>query len=113
MHGIILGLAILANRCIPTTTQCFVCSAGPEDVKGLMFTCTRAKNVWGSMGLMDIISGAACVDRLSSTVLEELLRRQNNKSPVLGHVGLNEFIIETINRTTCEHRRSCGYDPYI
>ena len=84
---------MLANRHIPTLGQCQVCSSGPKDIKHLMFTCSQAEDVWKSPGLQDIIMKATYVYRSGSIVLEEPLHRQNNKSLVVGQVGLTEMII--------------------
>ena len=93
LHGILPGLSILAKRHIPTWAQCPVCSRGPEDIKPMVFTCYRAKQVWHSLGILDIIEEAARLDRSGSVALEDILRRPNNKSPVPGHVVLKELIV--------------------
>ena len=58
-----------------------------------MFTCYRAKQVSRALGILDIVEEVTRIDRSGSIVLEEILRRSNNKSPVLGHVGLKELIV--------------------
>ena len=93
LHGILLGLAVLGNRHIPTIGQCPVCTKGAKDIKHLMFTCYRAKQVWRALGILDIIEEVTRIDRSGSIILEEILRRPNNKSPILGHVGLKELIV--------------------
>uniref|UniRef100_A0A8R7QFL0 Reverse transcriptase zinc-binding domain-containing protein n=1 Tax=Triticum urartu TaxID=4572 RepID=A0A8R7QFL0_TRIUA len=93
LHGFLSGLAVLANRHIPPTGQCLIYTKGAEDIKHLMFTCYRAKQVWRALGILDIVEEVTRIDRSGSIVLEEILRRSNNKSPVLGHVGLKELIV--------------------
>jgi hypothetical protein len=57
---------------------------GLEDIRHLMFTCRRAKEVWKLLGLEEVIDNAVCLDRSGSVVLEEILRSPIKKSPVLG-----------------------------
>uniref|UniRef100_A0A8R7V853 Reverse transcriptase zinc-binding domain-containing protein n=1 Tax=Triticum urartu TaxID=4572 RepID=A0A8R7V853_TRIUA len=85
-------MCILSNRHIKVNPQCPVCKSGPEDIRHLIFTCTRAKEVWGKLGLLEDINLALCVDRSGSVVLEELLTNPLKKSPVLGQLGLQEMI---------------------
>ena len=84
LHGTVPGMCILNNRHIKVNPQCPVCKSGPEDIRHLIFTCTRAKEVWGKLGLLEDINLALCVDRSGSVVLEELLTNPLKKSPVLG-----------------------------
>jgi hypothetical protein len=75
-HGTIPGMAILADRHIPVSPQCPVCSQGQEDILHLIFSCRRAKEIWHSLGLTDVIN-SALLDRSASIVLEGILRNQN------------------------------------
>jgi hypothetical protein len=36
---------------------------GSEDIRHLMFTCKRAKEVWKSLGLEEVIDNVVCLDR--------------------------------------------------
>lgn len=63
LHGILPGLAILANRHIPTRCQCPVCTKGAEDIKHLMFTCYQAKQVWRALGILYITEEATNIDK--------------------------------------------------
>jgi hypothetical protein len=69
-------MTILADRYIPVSPQCPVCSQGPEDILHLIFSCRRAKETWHSLGLTDAIN-SALLDRSGSVVLEGILRNQN------------------------------------
>jgi hypothetical protein len=57
-----------------------------------MFTCNRAKKIWKSLGLDEVIDKALLLDRSGSMVFEELLRSPRKKSHVLGQLGLQETI---------------------
>jgi hypothetical protein len=92
LHGTVPGMCILCNRHIKVNPQCPICKSGPEDIRHLIFTCKRAKEVWGKLGLQEEIDKALCVDRSGSVVLEELFRSPIRKSPVLGQLGLQETI---------------------
>ena len=56
LHGTVPGLAVLAGRHIKTSAQCPICKQGPEDIKHLMFTCVRARQVWKSLGVLKEIN---------------------------------------------------------
>lgn len=86
-------MVVLANRHIPVTGQCLICLMGPEDIKHLMFSCVHARQVWLSLGILDVVEDDSKLDKSGSVVLEEIMRRPSNKSLVLGHVGLKEIII--------------------
>jgi hypothetical protein len=68
---------------LPISGQCLVCAQGAEDVKHLIFTCNRARDVWESLGLKEIIQEASVVDRSGSAILEEILLNDFRKPPVL------------------------------
>ena len=70
----------------------FYLPPGAEDIRHLAFTCERAKQVWKSLELNDIISRALNTDRSVSVALEELLRYPVKKSPVLSQLGMQETI---------------------
>jgi hypothetical protein len=92
LHGVLPGMAILANRHIKVSTQCPVCKNGPEDICHVLFGCLRAKEVWGELGMLEVIEHAMMVDRSGSVVLEHILRSPNSKIPQLQHVNLHEII---------------------
>jgi ribonuclease HI len=92
LHGLIPGMAILANRHIKVPAQCPICKMGAEDIMHLMFTCSRAKEVWTALGLNDFITHWSKLDRSGSVVLEEILRADLNLSPVLGSLSVKETV---------------------
>jgi hypothetical protein len=51
-----------------------------------------ARDLWENLGIADIIIEAEQVDRAGSTVLEELLRRQDNTVVGFSNIGLKELI---------------------
>jgi hypothetical protein len=52
-----------------------------------------ARDLWENLGIADIIIEAEQVDRAGSTVLEELLRRQDNTMVGFSNIGLKELIL--------------------
>jgi hypothetical protein len=49
--------------------------------------------MWEALGLKETIQEAIVVDRSGSTILEETLRHNFRKPPVLGSLGLKETIV--------------------
>ena len=46
LHGLIPCWWILANRHIDNSSSCPSCHEGCEDIKHVLFTCSRAKEIW-------------------------------------------------------------------
>ena len=67
--------------------------ARAEDMRHLMFTCERAKEVWKKLGLHEIIGEVIQIDRSGSVILEELLTQPARHSPVLGRLGFRESLV--------------------
>ena len=92
LHGTVPGFAMLAARHIPVSPQCPVCKSGTENIKHLLFTCDRARRVWKSLGINDIIDKALSDDQSWTNVLEEILRQSPKKSHVLDQIDLKEVV---------------------
>lgn len=92
LRGVIPGMGALAHRHIKVSPQCPICREGAEDIRHLLFTCIRARKVWKALGIMDEIEKALLVYRSGSVVLEEILRWPVQRSPILGHLGLQEVV---------------------
>ena len=93
LHGIIPGMSVLANRHIPVSGLYPMCKRGAENLKRLMFTCDRAKEVWLSLGLRETIAHADALDRSGCVILESLLRDKRRKSAIFEHIGFQEIIL--------------------
>jgi hypothetical protein len=93
LHGVVPGRSILADRHIKVQPQCPVCYVGPEDIRHLLFTCLRAREIWSNLGLSVYIDKAVLGERSGSTILEDLLRRPTSDAPVLGTLKLVETIV--------------------
>jgi hypothetical protein len=62
-----------------------------EDIRHMLFGCSRAMEIWEGLGLSDFITACSRLDRSGSTVLEELLC-----SSTPGGIPHNiEFVVET------------------
>ena len=70
LHGVLPCLGVLANRHIPCSPQCPVCSVGDEDIQHCLFNCQRATQVWDSLGLLRDIQRAVIEDRSGSITME-------------------------------------------
>jgi hypothetical protein len=53
LKGLIPCRAILANRHVGNSGNCPVCMHGAEDIKHLLFTCDRARDVWQALGVRE------------------------------------------------------------
>jgi hypothetical protein len=71
----ILCRSVLANRHIVNQGGCPLCMSSCEDIKHLLFTCTRAKEIWDSLDLSNRLDSVTGIDRLGSVVVEEIITR--------------------------------------
>lgn len=69
-----------------------MCSEGCEDIRHIIFTYRRAKEVWQKLGKLEHIERVQDVDRSGSIILEEIIR-QGGQVTALNKVGLAELII--------------------
>ena len=90
LHGIVAGMGILAQRHIPTSSQCPVCKGGCEDIGHLMFTCKKEKEVWKALGVNEIIEEALKLD--NSVVLEEIIRNESVGKKIIRYFGWKETV---------------------
>ena len=95
LHGIVHLKSILANRHIGTSGSCPICNQGAEDVLHLLFRCLVACEMWGQLGMLDLIEEATHMDRSGFVVLEDLFRRQNILLSGFEYVKWNETIAVT------------------
>lgn len=71
---------------------CLVSQAGPEDIRHLLFTCLRAREVWKEMGLHEFIDQAVLGERSGSSILEDIICRPKKRTPVLGMLKIHESV---------------------
>jgi hypothetical protein len=90
LHGIIPLKCILANRHVGDSGSCPLCNQGAEDVLNLLFRCHLARDLWEMLGLDDLVTEAASLDRSGSVVLEYILRRDDNNMPGIQTMNLKE-----------------------
>lgn len=91
LKGLVPCRAILANRHVGDSGGCPVCQNGPEDIKHMIFTCARAKQVWNSLGVEDRIQRLCMTERSGSVILEEILIREDQVQDL--QVGFAELVI--------------------
>ena len=92
LHGLLPRRGILANRHIGNVSSCPVCQEGCEDIKHLLFSCNRAKEIWRLLGISDEVHRLLQVDRSGSVILAEVIRYPK-KLAHLNKVDLAELIL--------------------
>jgi len=92
LHGLIPCRGILANRHIDNSSSCPSCHEGCEDIKHVLFTCNRAKEIWRLLGVTNNIQNLLQVDRSGSVVVAEMIKA-SKQLDALNHVGLAELIL--------------------
>jgi hypothetical protein len=91
IKGLLPCRAILANRHIGDSGGCLVCQAGAKDIKHMIFTCERARQVWRSLRIKEKIQRLIITDRSGSVILEEILTRDDQIQNL--EVGFAELVI--------------------
>lgn len=61
-------------------------------VKHLLFTCTRAREVWSALWVSEVIDKYLMLDRSGLVVLEAILCSNQKDVPVLNDLGFKELI---------------------
>ena len=92
LHGMIPCKGVLANKHIGNQGSCPLCPSGCEDIKHMLFTCDRAREVWRCLGVWDRIEEVLNIDRSGSILMEEIIRI-GGKIPALNNVGLVELVL--------------------
>jgi len=63
LHGCIPCLAILANKHIMNTVNCLVCHTEAEDIRHILFSCSRAREVRSALDVLSHIENLLTIDR--------------------------------------------------
>ena len=92
LHGVIPSTSIIASRHIKVSAECPICMAGAEDIRHLLFTCLRAKEVWNALGLSNFVEQAVIGEYSGSTILEDIMCMPKQFTPVLGSLKIQELI---------------------
>jgi hypothetical protein len=91
LKGLLPCRAILANRHVGDAGGCPICQNGAEDIKHMIFTCDRAKQVWCSLGIEEKIQRLLMTDHSGSVILEEIFTRDDQVHTL--EVGIAELVI--------------------
>jgi len=59
-----------------------------EDIKHALFSCSRAREVWLSLGMWDQIEKLLLVDRSGSVMIQEIIR-QGGLATDFNNIGLS------------------------
>lgn len=70
LQGLVPSRGILANKYIGNSSTCPLCRSDCEDIKHLLFTCDRAREVWMAIGVWGRLQDVLTVDRSGSIILE-------------------------------------------
>lgn len=92
LQGAIPCKGILANRHIDNSSSCPACHDGCEDIKHLLFTCTRGRDIWQRLGIWHKIERVLGTD-LSVLVLMADIINMSRPLEKLNRVGLAELIL--------------------
>ena len=88
-------MVVLANRHILTSGQCLVCQIHTEDVAHALFMCSRAKEVWRVLGLIETIEQTCTPHRSGPEILEYLRCNAANRKQYLDVVQIPKMIAAT------------------
>jgi ribonuclease HI len=92
LHAMIPCRGVLANRHIGNQGGCPLCLSSCEDIKHLLFTCTRAKEIWDYLGLSNLLENVTGIDRSGSVLVEEIITR-GGRVPSLDNIGFAEIVL--------------------
>jgi len=70
-----------------------MCQTGAEDIKHALFSSNRAREVWGALGIWDVIEKLLSVDRSGSVLIQEIIGRRGLATG-LSNVGVAELILK-------------------
>lgn len=84
LHGTLPCRSILANNHIKVVEHFSVRDLAAEDAKGTSCEYQKAKDIWKTLGLDDLIEQALSHDHAREVALEYLLRLENSDCAVLG-----------------------------
>jgi hypothetical protein len=82
----------LANRHIGNQGGFPLRLSSCEDIKHLLFTCIRAKEIWDYLGLSNRLYSVIGIDRSSSVLLGEIITR-GGRVPSLDNIGFAEIVL--------------------
>ena len=92
LHGDLPCKGILANRHIENSSSCPACHDDCEDIKHLLFTCSRAKEIWQRLGVWRKLERVLESDRSGSVLVADLIKISRPLEK-LNSVGLAELIL--------------------
>ena len=84
---------------------------GCEDIKHIMFTCERVKEIWQAIGVWSKLERLLQTDRSGSVILGEIIKLRE-QSQILDNVGLAELIL-TGGWYNCWERRQATHGETI
>jgi ribonuclease HI len=92
LHGIIPCRGVLANRHIGNQGGCPICSLQCEDIKHMLFKCTRAEDIWRKLGIREKLYEDIEADRSGSVVIQDIIMRGGRLNE-LNAIGVSELVL--------------------
>ena len=92
LHGLIPCKGILANRHIENSSSCPACHSSCEDIKHVLFTCDRAKEIWRILGVSEIINMALSIHQSGSVIVADMITMARSVEE-LNKIRLAELIL--------------------
>ena len=92
LHGLLPCRGILANRHIGEDSSCPICRQGCEDIKHILFSCERSKEIWRVLGISEELNRLSDTDRSGSVLLADIIK-QSKQIKHLNQVGLAELFL--------------------
>jgi hypothetical protein len=79
-----------------------------EDIKHLMFACSRAKEIWDYLGFSNPLDSVTGIDRSGSVLVEEIITR-GGRVPSLDNIGFakncfNSRVVYLVGKETISTR---------
>ncbi|KAG2540904.1 hypothetical protein PVAP13_9NG588514 [Panicum virgatum] len=91
LHGCIPCHVILVNKHIINVVNCPVCQTEAEDIRRILFSCSRAREIWRLLGVWQYIERLLMIDISGSVLIQEIIRNGGEESDL--KVGRAELII--------------------
>ena len=73
MLGVIPCLGVLANRHVPVSSQCPLCSVHCESIAHAFFKCAHVREIWAGLGMVQLTEDASVLEINDTPILESIL----------------------------------------
>jgi hypothetical protein len=91
LHGCIPCHVTLVNKYITNVVNCPVCQTEAEGIRHILFSCSRAREIWSSLGVWHHIEKLLMIDRSGSALIQEIIRNRGEEREL--KLGRAELIL--------------------